>query len=193
MSQTLFGDEEIDERGALISDDGLYRYVLGRRWARDGQIATFVMLNPSTADATEDDPTIRRCVGFAKSWGMAALHVVNLYALRSTDPKGLWRVADPVGPENDRHLTSHARAACTNSSPLIAAWGANAKPDRVAQVLALPGMVALEALGVTKDGAPRHPLYLRADSERVPYRWPGMHFSSLSARAGVDRPGFSSR
>jgi len=169
MSETLFDAEPVMERGARISDDGLYRYVLGRRWAADGPLATFIMLNPSTADATEDDPTIRRCIGFAKSWGMAALHVVNLYAFRATKPADMFGAADPVGPENDRYLTNHAMAACSGGMPLIAAWGANAKPDRVAHVLSLPGMVALQALGLTKDGAPRHPLYLPATSERRPY------------------------
>lgn len=158
----LFEDvAAVVEKHATISDDGLYRYTLGRRWSRDETaFATFIMLNPSTADATEDDPTIRRCIGFAKAWGMGALHVLNLYALRSTDPKGLWCVADPVGPENDRYLTSHAMAAHNSGWPFVAAWGVNAKPDRVAQVLRLPGMLALSVLGLTKAGAPRHPLYL---------------------------------
>lgn len=164
-ANTLFDTESEMQRAAKISDDGLFRYALLRRWSRDeSAFATFIMLNPSTADADIDDPTIRRCIGFAKAWGMGALHVVNLYALRSTDPKGLWRVDDPVGPENDRYLTRHALAACTGGLPLVAAWGANAKPERVEHVASLPGMVALQALGTTKDGAPRHPLYLRADS-----------------------------
>lgn len=170
MGETLFDTEPAMQRGAVISDDRRYRYVLGRRWAADGPLATFIMLNPSTADAEVDDPTVRRCIAFARSWGMAALHVVNLYAFRATKPADMFAAADPVGPENDRYLTSHAMAACTGGMPLIAAWGANARPDRVAHVLRLPGMVALQALGVTKDGAPRHPLYLRADSER--HDWP---------------------
>src|SRR5690606_15224537 len=91
--------------------------------------------------------------------------VLNLYALRSTDPKGLWRVADPVGPENDRYLTSHAMAASNSGWPFVAAWGANAKPERVAHVRRLPGMRSPSSLGVTKDGAPRHPLYLKSDSQ----------------------------
>lgn len=169
MSETLFGTETEMQRGAQISRCGRYRYNLIRRWS-DGPVATFVMLNPSTADGTEDDPTIRRCIGFARGWGMGGLDVVNLYALRSTDPRGLWATDDPVGPENDYHLRSHAEAARNVGWPLIAAWGANAKADRVHAVLALPGMTALQALGTTKDGAPRHPLYLRSDSVRA--AWP---------------------
>lgn len=174
MSDALFEVEPATDemqRWADISPDGIYRYGLLRRWSKaEFSFATFVMLNPSTADGTQDDPTIRRCIGFAKSWGLGGLHVLNLYALRSTDPKGLWKVSDPVGPENDRHLTSHAMAACNSGWPLVAAWGANAKPDRVEHVLRLPGMLSLSALGVTKAGAPRHPLYLRADAALSP--WP---------------------
>lgn len=154
---------------ALISDDLRYRYWLTRRW-NTGPVATFVMLNPSTADAHLDDPTIRRCIGYAKAWGCGGLTVVNLYALRSTDPKGLWYVDDPVGPDNDSHLSAFATVARQQGWPLVAAWGANARPDRVAHVLTLPGMAALTALGTTKDGAPRHPLYLRADAQ--PTTWP---------------------
>jgi hypothetical protein len=164
--QTLFGGTE---RYAEISECGRYRYTLGRQWG-DGPLVTFVMLNPSTADAEMDDPTIRRCLGFARSWGAGALHVVNLYALRSTDPAALWVVPDPVGPDNDRHLAQHAHLAVRDGAPIVAAWGANARQDRVAAVRALPGMDRLQCLGVTKDGAPRHPLYLPAIAEPRP--WP---------------------
>lgn len=159
-----------DGSSAWFSGCGTYRYRLGRRWglAVDTPV-TFVMLNPSTADAREDDPTIRRCIGFARSWGFGRLVVVNLYALRSTDPRGLWRHADPVGPDNDEHLADAAFVAASQDAPLVAAWGANARPDRVAEVLALPHMDRLTALGTTKSGAPRHPLYLRADAAPEPY------------------------
>lgn len=170
MTAPLFDVPAGTYRAATISSDRLYRYSLVRRWADEGPVATFVMLNPSTADAEVDDNTIRRCVGFARSWGCCAVHVVNLYAFRSTDPRGLWSCADPVGPENDAVLQRHAERAQTRQWPLIAAWGANARPDRVAAVLALPGMDVLQALGVTKSGAPRHPLYLPTSA--VPSPWP---------------------
>jgi hypothetical protein len=156
-------------RAARISDCGQYRYALLRRWS-DGHVATFIMLNPSTADAKQDDPTIRRCVGFARAWGCGAVNVVNLYAWRATNPRELRTVADPVGPENDEHLTRHAMYAAINGWPLVAAWGANGEPSRVAAVLALPGMAALTALGTTRAGHPRHPLYLPATARPVP--WP---------------------
>lgn len=164
---TLFAEGTVD-KDAAISADGKYRWWLTREWWGNAK-ATFVMLNPSTAGPSLDDPTIRRCIGFAKTWGLGGIRVVNLYALRSTDPKGLWLADDPVGPENDKHLIDAALAAQVTDSPLIAAWGANARPDRVAHVLALPFFDRLTALGVTKDGAPRHPLYLRADATLTPW------------------------
>lgn len=155
---------------AELSDDGRHRWMLARRWA-SGHLVRFVMLNPSTADATVDDPTIRRCVGFAKAWGFAGLHVVNLYALRSTDPKALWATdyADRVGEENNSHLQWEAAWARVHDLPIVAAWGANAEPRRVAEVLEIPHMDRLQALGVTKAGQPRHPLYLRSDSQLQPW------------------------
>lgn len=180
MTAPLFDVPATMYRAAAISADQQYRYNLIRRWADDGPVATFMMLNPSTADAEVDDPTIRRCIGFAQTWGCGALHVVNLYALRSTNPAGLWTCADPVGPENDAFLRRHAERAQARGWPLVAAWGANAKPGRVAAVLALPGMTALQALGVTKDGAPRHPLYMPTSA--VPAAWPPAHLPAGETR-----------
>jgi hypothetical protein len=118
-----------------------------------------------------DDPTIRRCIGFAKSWQCTGIAVVNLYALRSTDPKALWRSPDPVGPDNDAWLRAFAYDAAEQGWPLVAAWGANARPARVVQVLRLPRLRRiLQALGTTKNGSPRHPLYLRSDAALSP--WP---------------------
>lgn len=108
-----------DRRGALISDDGVYRYRLHRTWDSAKPTVAFLMLNPSTADATEDDPTIRRCIGFAKEWGYGTLIVGNLFALRSTDPERLTEHPEPVGPENDAHLMS----ICGAADQTIAAWG----------------------------------------------------------------------
>lgn len=157
-------------READISDDSRYRYTLLRRWTVGGPAATFVMLNPSTADAEQDDPTIRRCIGYARAWGMSAVRVVNLYALRATNPRELWQAADPVGPSNDAAIASCALVAAHFGHPIVAAWGAHARPDRVAAVLALPGMERLHSLGVTKAGQPRHPLYLPAAATLRP--WP---------------------
>lgn len=157
-------------RGAIIDGSGLFRY---RLWRALGQPAEgrvlFVMLNPSTADASVDDPTIRRCIGFARRWGAGALDVVNLYALRATDPGELRRAADPVGPDNDRHIVEAAREA----SIIVCAWGAHPfARRRAAHVSGLLRAVGtpLECLHVTADGSPRHPLYVRGATSRV--EWP---------------------
>lgn len=154
---------------AYISEDGLYRYSLTRGIAdphfgcldddERGATVTFVGLNPSTADATQDDPTIRRCVRFAREWGFARLKVVNLYALRATDPKQLWLADDPVGPEND-HVIS---LVFGGSDKIVAAWGATAPDERVSEFIETFGGWQMWALGLTQGGRPRHPLYMRAD------------------------------
>ena len=158
---------------ARLSDCGTYRYTLGRRWTHDlsAGAAVFVMLNPSTADAEQDDPTIRRCIGFAKALGCGGLHVVNLYAYRATKPADLWKAADPIGPENDEVLRETFKAAAREDRPVIAAWGANAAPLRAQFVGALARAAGstLTALGLTKDGAPRHPLYLRSDARPIAF------------------------
>lgn len=134
------------------------------------QDATVLMNTPMasgdrvpTADAVQDDPTIRRCIGFAETWGFGSLIVANLYALRSTKPAALWQHEDPVGPENDTILADLAR----RHRDIVCAWGANAKPDRVrtfVDVIKAAGG-ELWCLGTTKAGAPRHPLYLRRDAK----------------------------
>jgi hypothetical protein len=150
---------------AVISECGLYRYLLQREWIGGYGRALFVMLNPSTADATQDDPTIGRCIGFAKSWGCAGLEVVNLYAFRATKPADMFAAADAIGPAND----SHIRAAANRAKLIVAAWGANAKRDRAVAVLSLLSDHAIRALGTTKGGYPRHPLFVRGDAKLIPF------------------------
>ena len=155
-------------RSAVISPCGQYRYRLDRRWGSGGNVA-WVMLNPSTADGTAEDATSRRITAFSRSWGgYGSLTVVNLYAFRATKPADLWRAADPVGPEADRYLLE----AVTAADLVVAAWGANAKPDRIAQVLELVGPGRLNALAVTDAGQPRHPLYLKSDLTPQPWEAP---------------------
>ncbi|WP_262880425.1 DUF1643 domain-containing protein [Pseudomonas paralcaligenes] len=155
---------------AIISECGQYRYRLTRQAEQLFPMASsalFVMLNPSTADASLDDPTIRRCRGFARAWDCAGIVVANLYALRATNPADLWPHADPVGPENDQHLL----ALADDFGDVVCAWGAHAKPERVERVVQiLQGMGArLWCLGTNKDGSPRHPLYLPASQPLVPW------------------------
>jgi hypothetical protein len=148
-------------RVADISDDGRYRYALGRRWEEGGRAVTFVMLNPSTADAEQDDPTIRRCIGLARGWGYNALTVLNLFAYRATDPAELAKVGVlAVGPRNDDYLRRHVEVG----RPMVAAWGAHRMArQRAAAVTSRLG-IRWWCLGTTKDGSPRHPLYVRADT-----------------------------
>ncbi|MGW0664571.1 DUF1643 domain-containing protein [Streptodolium elevatio] len=155
--------EPVVHRSAVLSPCGTYRYELTRRWA-PGPAVGWVMLNPSTADALSDDPTIRRCVRFAKAWGYGGLVVRNLFALRATDPAELARHTDPIGPYNDAYL-----AECADDPLTVVAWGARGG-DRGRDVLDL-----LERLGVqphqlaaTDDGQPRHPLYLKTGLVPVP-------------------------
>jgi hypothetical protein len=116
------------------------------------------MLNPSVASATIDDPTIRRCIGFAKQYGFTHLNVVNLFALRATDPKELALAADPVGPLNSVYLDNEIRKA----GVVIAAWGNHkfAKPQADAFIKKYGGEFILNCLGKNKNGSPKHPLYL---------------------------------
>lgn len=149
---------------AVISDCGRYRYTLEREWMTGVGTCLFVMLNPSTADASEDDPTIRRCIGFAQRWGYRRLTVGNLFAYRATDPRALGNVGDPTGPDNYRWLGRLVAEA----DRVIAAWGATAgsaaKGGHVDWLLA-----DAHCLGTTKGGHPRHPLYVPGDFEPVPF------------------------
>jgi hypothetical protein len=160
---------EMDERWATLSRCGRYRYALGRRWAT-GAEALFIMLNPSTADATVDDPTLRRCIGFARREGCGAVRTVNLFAWRATAPRDLIAARDAgeniVGPRATA-LIRRAMAEC--DGPVIAAWGAHgAAAERGDAVLRLSRR-PLHCLGVTGKGHPRHPLYVRADAPLLPF------------------------
>lgn len=150
-----------------------YRYELGRRLSVDPRVVAFIGLNPSTATAEVNDPTIRRCIGFASRWGFGQLVMLNLFAFRSTDPEGLRRVPDPIGPMNDAIVLACAQAA----DLVIAAWGAHPlavpRARDLARALEAAG-VRLHALGRTKSGQPRHPLYLRSDAVLIPYECKGV-------------------
>ena len=154
--------------GAVISDCGKYRYRLDRRWS-DGPTCVFIMLNPSTADHTQDDPTIRRCIGFAKREGCGALAVINVMAFRATKPKDLprdFRIA--AGPENSAHIRSVVAEA---DGPIVAAWGAHKGAAWAGgKVLAICKAAGRQvySLKTTQSGSPGHPLYVKADAPLVP-------------------------
>lgn len=156
--------------------EGPYRYSLLRAWG-EGPRCVFVMLNPSTADAERDDPTIRRCLGFARRLGCGSLVVVNLYAWRATDPAELRRAPDPFGPHNFAAVAQAASAA----KYVIAAWGVNAQPEPAQYARRLLNEYGkVYALGFTKAGHPRHPLYVSAAAPLV--EWPMVEAERSAAK-----------
>ena len=147
------------ESGAIFSECNQYRYSLTRRWA-DGPTQAWIMLNPSTADALANDPTVERCQRRATSYGFGALEVVNIFALRSTDPKVLYGHADPVGPENNDYIL----AAAERSAQIVCGWGTHgALRYRGIEVAKILTEFDLNVLALTKTGQPRHPLYIGYD------------------------------
>lgn len=152
------------DSGAVFSDCMTYRYALLRRLNKtigllEPRPCLFVMLNPSTANHEDDDPTIRRCKGFAERWNFGCLTVVNLFALRSTDPKKLYKYPDPVGPDNDKLIIESAKAA----GHIVCAWGTHgALHGRGRKVLRMLEEFKPVHLGLTKAGHPKHPLYLKS-------------------------------
>lgn len=152
-------------RNAIFSPDRTYRYYLERVWNSALPVLAIIGLNPSTADETEDDPTIRRCISFAQRDGYGAIVMLNLFAYRSTDPKQLSKVDDPIGPNNDGVLRRH-----TEGRFVVLAWGT--RGGLYARDYAVIGLLhsrALLCLGKTKDGHPKHPLYLKSDTSMQPW------------------------
>jgi hypothetical protein len=164
--------------GATFSPCRTWRYCLWRRWRDHGifdiadtrvgddnqDVVAFIGLNPSTADESEDDPTIRRCIGFAKSWGFGGIAMLNLFAFRATDPKDMKAAIEPVGPWNDEAIRRVTRT-CRST---ICCWGAHGSYRyRDAHVRSLLYRKSCYCLGRTNAGHPKHPLYLKADTERL--------------------------
>lgn len=155
------------KRSARLDRTKRYRYQLERAWG-DGSTLCFVGLNPSTADATLDDPTLRRVMGFARSWGHERVLVVNLFGWRSPSPKDLLTAEDPVGPSNDRWISSSVRQA----SRVLVGWGATPFAGvRAKYVLGrfVRWGISPVCLGTTKGGHPRHPLYVPKIQRPEPY------------------------
>jgi hypothetical protein len=164
------------EGGAEFSPCRTWRYRLWRRWDT-GPVLLVVGLNPSTADETRNDPTIRRCIGYAHRWGFGALEMLNLFSFRATEPRDLVRAEDPIGPETGRVIAeSCGRVGASSDGAVLAAWGAHARHPKLADWTTvartrledlLPEGVA--CLGFTNEGEPRHPLYLRLDAHPVAF------------------------
>jgi hypothetical protein len=157
-----------NENGARFDITGKYRYSLWREWRPGGKQVAFILLNPNRADAVRDDPTIRRCIGFARSWGCGSVEVVNLFAFRTGDPLHLRNTPEPVGSANDRYLLRAARRAWK----VVAGWGNHGGlRDRDRQVLRLlENRIGLYCLGITRKRQPRHPLYARGDLPLIRFR-----------------------
>lgn len=146
-----------EQSGALFSICRRYRYRLWRSWDTEKPLVAFIGLNPSTADETLDDPTIRRCIGFARDWGFGGMAMLNIFAFRATDPKVMKAAADPIGPANDVWLAKTAGEV----SLTVACWGSHGSHlDRGAQVLRSVLTGPLKCFGLTAGGQPKHPLYL---------------------------------
>lgn len=160
--------EKYVESGAHFSDDLKYRYSLWRVWEPKKAIVCFLMLNPSTADCIKNDPTVERCERRARMMGFGGMFVVNVFAYRATDPQVMRAQKDPVGPDNDKNILQHARAA----SLVICAWGNHGEfKDRYTQVLGMlrTNGIKLHHLGLTKAQQPRHPLYIPYETQVQPW------------------------
>jgi len=155
------------ESGAVFDASDRYRYSLWRAWSNDYPRIVFILLNPSTADEERNDPTLRRCIGFARAWKFGSVEVVNLFAYRATDTRELLKRDDPVGDENDLFL----RQAVERYSTVVVGWGSKGtllgRDRKVLSLLADKKDVF--CLGITKDGQPRHPLYVKGDTVLMPF------------------------
>ena len=153
---------------AVYSDCERYRYTLTREWDPNGQRVMFVMLNPSTATEVQNDPTVERCERRARTLGFGAFRVCNIFAWRDTDPKALRLAEDPTGPANDAAI----REGCAWADEVICAWGTHGalgnRGPRVEQLIRETGC-ELYHLGLTKDGHPKHPLYIAYSEQPRPW------------------------
>lgn len=156
------------QSGAKFSPCRKWRYSLWRTWDHEKPKAVFIGLNPSTADEKKNDPTIRRCIGFTKAWGYGTYIMLNLFGFRATDPKDMKACDEPIGQGNDKEIIR----LCHRADLIVGCWGAHGGyKDRDLEVLELLGNQDLElyCLGVTKNGYPKHPLYLSGDEFPVRY------------------------
>jgi hypothetical protein len=175
----------IEDAGAVVSEDGKYRYRLWRNFGKFRPLFShkrypppnqekrvlWIMLNPSTADGKEDDPTVRRCMGFAYRWGYGGIEVVNLYAFRATQPdvlKECGQSVDIVGPQNNQYICQALEDESIGK--VVVAWGRALRAFAIGRIHEVVEIIQHqekqpECLGFTRGGEPRHPL-------RVPYKEP---------------------
>ncbi|MGH1331599.1 MAG: DUF1643 domain-containing protein [Paracoccaceae bacterium] len=167
ITRTHIKDDAPSE--AIYSDCERYRYALTRIWEPSGKRALFIMLNPSTATEVQNDPTVERCERRARVLGFGSFRVTNIFAWRDTDPRKMRAAADPIGPENNAAILE----GCDWADQIICGWGSHgAHLDRGAEVEAMlrDRNLALTSLGQTKEGQPKHPLYIAYAQQPEP--WP---------------------
>lgn len=171
-----------NKRDTIFSPERRYRYTLWREWdvdeatgcaddnPRSHQYLMVIGLNPSTADETKNDPTVAKCIRYAKRWGFGGLCMTNLFAFRATMPEKMKREPNPIGPENDRWLTEIASGA----GMILAAWGNHgthmSRDGQVVAMLRPQGPRLLHCLKLTATGQPWHPLYVKDDQEPKTFR-----------------------
>jgi hypothetical protein len=151
------------QKASQLSPCRSYRYTLDRIWDTTKSSVLFILFNPSTADETHDDPTLRRCIHFAQSWGYGALRIVNLYSLRTSNPKTLHAHPLPKGPDHDLYF----QQSLLSHQDILCAWGL--KGGSISCHFK-PGSHRIFHLGINKDGSPKHPLYLPARSQKIPWK-----------------------
>lgn len=169
---------EIRQYGALFSDCRLYRWTLWRHWDAPRGVAgappslcAFVGLNPSTADEVQDDPTVRRCIRYAQQWGFSGMYMLNIFGFRATDPGVMRSQDDPVGVDNDHWI----RTIVSRCDQTVFCWGNHGlHRERSQAVCRLLGRLrsrrrVMYSFGLTGQGEPKHPLYLRKDAPLIPF------------------------
>lgn len=155
---------DLTEKTAIFSPCRKWRYALTRIWDKELPVVQFIGLNPSTADETLDDPTIRRCIGYARDWSFGGLVMTNMFAYRATYPKDMLSQDDPIGPENDAWITTIANRA----GKIVAAWGSHGnRRNRDLDIHVLLKGFDVLCFGLTKNSQPKHPLYLKKETELV--------------------------
>jgi len=171
------------ESGAMLSDDKRYRWKLWRFWGEEQKHIAFIGLNPSTADEKDDDPTIRRCIGFAKKWGYSGIFMLNLFGLRSTDPKSIYQSIEPIGQYNTGSIITVI--ASNSVIEVVICWGNHGK--HLNQGRSMINLLhqrcpnKIKHFGFTKTGEPKHPLYL-------PSNLPLLKLSHSSKKLGLPVP-----
>lgn len=171
MPEIVRENRDIDlVRSAVFDETEVYRYSLKRIWLPEKEAPrkiVFVMLNPSTADHLKEDPTIKRCMVFSFGRHYDEMEIVNLFALRATDPADMKAHVDPVGPKNDEYI----RKACGSAETVVCAWGAHGDHlGRAASVRNLLPDVPLRCFGTNAGGSPKHPLYLKGGLPLLAYQ-----------------------